>query len=109
MTQESLDVDVESAHRGGMASAYAAARLKDLPEDFSDTADAAEDVTGGSKNPGVSGWKEFGNKYMENMMDVSQHAENLAENIKEGSVDVATTHLEAVDEFAGVDGAPQRF
>lgn len=105
MTQESLDVDVESAQSGGMASAYAAARLKDLPEDFGDAAESAKSAV--DHDPGVSGWAAFRDKYEHQMRNVSYHAENLAEGIQAGAFDVAVTHLEAVDEFDGAIGAPQ--
>ncbi|MFB8770592.1 hypothetical protein VSQ78_23065 [Nocardiopsis alba] len=105
MSQESLEVDVESAHSGGMESAYAAARLKDLPDDFGDAAESAKSAA--DHDPGVSGWANFRDKYEYQMRNVSYHAENLAENIQAGSVDVAVTHLEAADEFEGVNGAPQ--
>lgn len=105
MSQESLEADVESAQSGGMASAYAAARLKDLPEDFGDAADAAKSAV--DHDPGVSGWPTFRDKYEHQMRNVSYHAENLAENIQSGAFDVAVTHLEAADEFEGVNNAPQ--
>lgn len=107
MPQESLEVDVESAQSGGMASAYAAARLKDLPEDFGDIVNAAESAT--DHGPGVDGWADFREKHVGRMMDVSYHAENLAENIQAGSYDVAVSHLEAADEYEGTIDAPQRF
>ncbi|MFE1167539.1 hypothetical protein [Nocardiopsis sp. NPDC058789] len=105
MSQESLEVDVESANAGGMESAYAAARLKDLPEDFADAATEAASAV--DHEPGVGGWSHFESVHAHQMRNVSYHAETLAENIQAGSVDVAVSHLEAADEYEGSIGDPQ--
>lgn len=102
---DSIGANPEEAHAGGSASAEAAARLRDLPDDFDDAVQQAKNAA--TPAPGVSGWSSFGNEHTDHMADVRKHARDLAENIQSGAWDAAVSDLEAAEEFQVPGDGPQ--
>jgi len=97
MADGSVGANVDEAYAGGNASADAAARLRDLPLDFSEAVEEAKDAVSG--DPGVTQWGNFEGMHEHHMRSVTVHAETLAENIMAGSYDIAVTDLEAAERY----------
>ena len=102
---EGMGANPTEAHAGGSASAEAAARLRDLPDDFDEAIQEAKSAA--SPTPGVGGWGAFGDEHTDHMTDVRKHARDLAENIQSGAWDAAVTDLETSEEFQVPGDGPQ--
>lgn len=99
-----VGVDYEGAHSGALSAQEIAGNLRDLPVDFDDL--ILEAVATTRPDPGVSGWSAFGSEHSDHMMDVQQHAVDLAENIGAGADEIADTDATNTEEFSGAEAPP---
>src|SRR5690625_4869092 len=107
LPSNSVGANVEEASSGGMESAEAAARLKDLPLDFSEAVESAKNAV--RDDPGVPGWGTFEEVHERHMRNVSYHADTLGKSIQGSAYQIALSDLEAAEQFEGSIGAPQLY
>lgn len=94
-------VEYEGAQSGALSAQDISAQLRDLPVDFEDLISDA--TTTMSPDPGITGWSIFGDQHSDHMMDVQEHAVDLAENISASAEEIADTDSTTTEEFTGTD------